>query len=300
MPDMSVNKFIKDPLWATLVGALVAAMVVSFVVFVQSGEAAPQAADEQPSSASVSPMIVGGTAVPDGKYPFVALMDVDRKNGQHVRSCGASLIDQDSVLTAAHCLHDLPNPNSLNLEVIVGRTVRSSNQGQVRSWKSIYLHPNYNPQNSAYDAAVINLGRAVMGIKPIKLATSSQNNLESPGRKATVAGWGNTFANPPDPPGEPNFPDRMQQVQVPIYSDARGKQVYGKDYVPEVMIAAGGKGVDTCQGDSGGPLFAQVSGKYTQIGITSVGFGCAIGKPGVYAEVNYPSIRDFITKSATK
>ena len=32
-------------LWATLVGALVAAMV-AFFVFVQSGEAAPQAADK--------------------------------------------------------------------------------------------------------------------------------------------------------------------------------------------------------------------------------------------------------------
>jgi hypothetical protein len=30
------------------------------------------AADEQPSSASVSPMIVGGTQVPNGKYPFMA------------------------------------------------------------------------------------------------------------------------------------------------------------------------------------------------------------------------------------
>jgi secreted trypsin-like serine protease len=187
------------------------------------------------------------------------------------------------------------------LEVIVGRTVRSSNQGQVRSWKSIYLHPNYNPQNLAYDAAVINLGRAVMGITPIQLATSTQNNLESPGRKATVAGWGNTFANPPDPPGEPNSPDRMQQVQVPIYSDASAKQALGQDYVPEVMIPAGGKnGIDSCQGDSGGPLFTQVSGKYTQIGIVSWGFGCAIGNPGVYAEVNNPSIRDFITKAATK
>jgi hypothetical protein len=76
---MAVDKFIRNPLWATLVGALVAAMVVSVVVFVQSGEAVPQAADEQTPYASVSPkspLIVGGTAVPNGKYPFmVALLD---------------------------------------------------------------------------------------------------------------------------------------------------------------------------------------------------------------------------------
>ena len=66
------------------------------------------------------------------------------------------------------------------------------------------------------------------------------------------------------------------------------------------MISAGGNEVDTCQGDSGGPLFTQVSGKYTQIGITNFGFGCAAGKVGVYAEVNNPSIRGFITNAAAK
>ena len=71
---MWVDKFIRNPLWATLVGALVAAMVVvSLIVFVGSGEATPQAADEQTPYASVSPkspMIVGGTAVPSGNYPL--------------------------------------------------------------------------------------------------------------------------------------------------------------------------------------------------------------------------------------
>ena len=74
---MSVDKFIRNPLWATLVGALVAAMVVSVVVFVHSGEGAPHTADEQTPYASVSPkspMIVGGTAVPKGKYPFMAAL----------------------------------------------------------------------------------------------------------------------------------------------------------------------------------------------------------------------------------
>jgi secreted trypsin-like serine protease len=291
-------------LWATLVGALVAAMVVAFFVFVQSGEATPQAADEQPS-ASASPKIVGGTEVSDGKYPFIALMNIQVKSdGTFWNSCGASLIDQDSVLTAAHCLVGVFDPKKHKLQVYVGRTVRSSNQGQVRDWKSISIHPNYNPQNSAYDAAVINLGRAVMGITPINLATSTQNNLESPGSKATVAGWGNTFANPPDPPGPSNNPDRMHEAQVPIYSDASAQQALRQRdivYLPPLMIGAGGKEVDSCQGDSGGPLFTQVSGKYTQIGIVSSGYGCGAGTPGIYTEVNNPSIRDFITtKAATK
>src|SRR5215211_9250867 len=178
-----VNKFIRDSLWATLVGALVSAMVVSFFVFVQSGEAAPQAADEQPSSVFVSPMIVGGTAVPNGKYPFVAFVKLYR-NGKPYASCGGSLIDQDSVLTAAHCLL-----NTTGAVVVVGRTdLRNKNRGQEIEASRPFIHPRYN--GSGYDAGVLKLSRPVKGIKPIKLATAKQNDLETPGHILTAAGWG--------------------------------------------------------------------------------------------------------------
>jgi secreted trypsin-like serine protease len=298
---MTANKLTRNPLWATLLAALVAAMVVSFFVFVQSGEAAPQASDKQPS-APVNPQIVRGEWVPYGKYPFMAfLWWTWGKDGYNY--CGGSLIDKDSVLTAAHCV--LGPPNNAKLQVYVGLD-KLSNPGQARSPKVIWYHAGYNPNNQANDAAVINLSSAVSGIKPIELATSSQNKLESPGSRATVAGWGNTFANPQENPEDPpSGPDRMRHAQVPIFTDASAKQFFqqrGFNYVPPLMIAAGGRknGQDTCQGDSGGPLFTQASGQYTQIGITSGGFGCAAGSPGLYAEVNSPSIRGFITKYAAK
>ena len=330
---MSTNKVIRTPLWATLLAALVAAMVVAFFVFVQSGEAAPQAADEQPSAKTSK--IIGGTEVPNGKYPFVALLHF-HKQGASVWSCNGSLIDQDSVLSAAHCFSGLPK--GTRLQVIVGRTVRTSNQGQMRSVKSFSIHPNFKFKTAANDAAVVNLSRPVTGITPIELATSKQNYLESPGRNATAAGWGNTLANPPDEPGGPHYPLRMHEVQLPIVSDSRAERAYDPrpetqvtrpfTYSPPLMLAAGGKGKDACQGDSGGPLFVALGGngggdddggdddggddddrgkggsrgKYTQIGITSFGAGCGAfkGVPGVYTEVNNPSIRSFITNAARK
>ena len=118
---MIATKLIRDRLWATLVGALLAAIVVCFFVFVQSGEATPQeaATDEQPPYASVPPRIVGGTAVPNGKYPFMVYIELHR-NGKVIRACGGSLIDRDSVLTAAHCFdpsRPLPVPTTALLTV---------------------------------------------------------------------------------------------------------------------------------------------------------------------------------------
>jgi secreted trypsin-like serine protease len=329
---MSANKVIRDPLWATIVGTLVAAMGMSFFMFVQSGEAAPQpVADEQPPPyASVSPKIVGGTEVTNGKYPFMAFIELYRK-GKWFRDCGGTLIDRDSVLTAAHCLE-----KATAARVIVGRTVRSSFQGRIRWASAGFIHPRFNEKNLKYDAGVLTLRHAIMGIHPIKLATSKQNNLERPGRKATVAGWGNTIASSPwDPPlpGGPEIPDRMHEAQVPIVSDSSAEQIYdprpetrhtrGVNYSPLLHIAAGESGKDTCHGDSGGPLFLALgpdgsgdngddgkngdgdkggsTGKYTQIGITSFGPGCAYKYfPTAYTEVNNPRIRNWILSAARR
>ncbi len=287
----------RGSLWAVLAAALVAALLLLATV---GGSHSARAATWQDSDRS----IVGGTAVPDGKYRFVAAL-LDTRNGSTAfqqQICGGTLIDRDSVLTAAHCVfRELPSP----LRVTVGRTVLNSDQGQKRAVSHIFIHPNYKPRTLAYDAAVLELGSPVSGIAPIKLATSRQNHLETPGRVVTAAGWGNTNKQSPDG-HEPDFyANRMREVNVPIVSDARAERIYdarfGPSYVSSIHVAAGETGKDTCQGDSGGPLFDRVSGRYTQIGITSWGVGCgAAGYPNVYAEVNSPAIKPFITNAASR
>ena len=291
---MWVDKFVGNLLWATLVGTLVAAMVVSFLVFVRSGGASPQTADERTPYASVSPkspMIVGGTAVPNGTYPFVAHVTLYR-NGMPDASCAGSLIDQDSVLTAAHCLL-----NTTGAVVVVGRTdQRKKNRGQEIGASRPFIHPRY--KGNGYDAGVLKLRRPVKGIKPIKLATANQNNLERPGRKLTVAGWGLLGFNG-------TLPNRLRQAQVPVVSDRRAESSYDallepSGYVPPIMIAAGNSKVNACVGDSGGPLFD--SGSRTQVGIVSGGYyKCGTERyPGVYTEVNNPDVRNFILAAAKR
>jgi secreted trypsin-like serine protease len=271
--------------------ALVAALVLGL------GAAVPVFAAEE--TKPFQAQVVGGTAVQNGEYPFVsALLDVRRgNNGYKQQFCGGSLIDQDSVLTAAHCL---VTPRRY-LRVVVGRTVLSSDQGQKRRVEEITAHPLYDGRaSSAHDVAVLNLMSPVSGITPIVPAPVGSNGLERPGRMATIAGWGNTIAQPTSGSNGTDYPDRMRKARVPLVSDTDCREAYGQAFYPSLMVCAGKKGVDTCQGDSGGPMWVSTAAGRRQIGITSFGRGCgAEGYPGVYTEVNAPSIRNFIQQAAS-
>ena len=79
------------------------------------------------------------------------------------------------------------------------------------------------------------------------------------------------------------------QASVPLVSQARCKQAYGRS-IHESMICAGldQGGIDSCQGDSGGPMVCEQGGRWYLEGATSWGHGCAApGKFGVYARVRY-------------
>jgi secreted trypsin-like serine protease len=274
-----------------LAGVLAAAAMASAAAL-----HAPKAA-----GAEYRAQVVGGIGVPNGKYPFLAAL-LDVRNGNSAfrqQICGGTLIDKDSVLTAAHCVY---GRSAAPLRVTIGRTVLGSSQGTKRGISRIFVHRRYHPDlDDTYDAAVLKLSSPVGGVGPIELATARQNWLVRPGRNATVAGWGVTTRQSPDYHEPDTYADRMREVRVPIVSDTKARSVYGGSYFPRLMVVAGKAGRDACLGDSGGPIFAKVSGEYVQIGVTSWAIGCGTSRyPGVYAEVNASSIRNFIVNAARR
>ncbi len=281
------------PAWPGVTAAL-AAIVLALLMVLYAAQTAR--ADEEPEFQG---QVVGGKAVPNGKYPFVVAL-LDTRNGRSAyqqQFCGGTLIGRSSVLTAAHCVEGLP---ARPLRVAVGRTKLNSQQGQLRRVSRISVHPRYDSRrNFGYDAAVLKLNKPVSGVKPIRLSGRKQDFLENPGRRATVAGWGNTTVQPPEGGNRVSYPDRMREVRVPLVADRRGKAVYGKDYLPRIMVATYAPGRGVCWGDSGGPLFSRAGGAHWQVGITSFGAGCgAKGYPQVYTEVNAFAIKSFINRAA--
>lgn len=288
--------------------ALAVALALGF------GVAMPVFADDK---GEIQPEVVGGEPVPNGKYRFMTSIQADLSGRSPYKEhfCGGTLIDRNSVLTAAHCVVFFGRETTestlgyKDVRLDVGVTVLNSDQGQPRRidrLSDVSIHPNYNGnRNSKYDAAVIKLKNPV-SIRPIPLARpASGDRLESPPGSATVTGWGDTRPQPPDGGASSEFPRRMQEADPPLVSDGICKKAYDSTgepslrVYPALMVCAGKTAEDTCQGDSGGPLFVTRSGGRRQIGITSFGLGCgAPGFPGVYTEVNAPSVYNFIKRAA--
>jgi len=225
--------------------------------------------------------IVNGYEAIPHEYPFMAAL-MNRKR----QFCGGSLIDENHILTAAHCVAHLSKNDVQHLRVRLGdHNIRSSSEAKhvEKRVKRVIRHIGFSSSTLHNDVAILTLEEKVAysdTIQPICLASGRHLYDKS---RVTVAGWGTLTEGG-------SQPSNLMKVVVQVWSNEDCKASYGSAApggIKKHMLCASLPHQDSCSGDSGGPLFdCPVGGSCTQVGIVSWGIGCAKARyPGVYTRV---------------
>ncbi|XP_016979449.1 trypsin theta [Drosophila rhopaloa] len=225
--------------------------------------------------------IVGGQDTTIRAHPYQ--VSLQTKKGSHF--CGGSLIDAETVVTAAHCL---VGQKAAKVFVRLGSTLYNEG-GRVVAVRDLAYNEDYSSKTMEYDVGILKLAEKVEETEDIRYVSLAEETPPT-GTAAVVTGWGSKCYF-----WCMSLPKTLQEVYVYIvdWKTCKSDDYKYGEIIYDSMVCAYEKKKDACQGDSGGPL---VVGN-TLVGIVSWGYACAAELlPGVYTDV--PSVRDWVLKTS--
>ncbi|OXA41734.1 Serine proteinase stubble [Folsomia candida] len=208
--------------------------------------------------------------------------EVSRCGGVTLREvayCGATLINNQYILTAGHCIPDMQTSGLGNFRVWIGTNFITDLASDFDDYLDLEIseiksHPKFDFETAEYDVALIKVSEPIKfskRVRPICLTQPEENTLV--GKIGVITGWGSlTLTTPTE--------EELKESDVVIVTNEECKKNYTTVDIPVLDTMLCGSvmtldGQDPCKGDSGGPLMLKVKNRITQIGIISHGQGCS-------------------------
>uniref|UniRef100_A0A2A4K5I0 Peptidase S1 domain-containing protein n=1 Tax=Heliothis virescens TaxID=7102 RepID=A0A2A4K5I0_HELVI len=223
--------------------------------------------------------IVGGSLTTIDQYPGIVALLYSSNLITYSQSCGGNIINNRSILTAAHCISFYP---AIMFRFRAGSTFGNSG-GVVYNVQQIINHPLYNSITIDNDFSILHSATAIVynnNVSPVPIAGANYNLADN--QVVWAAGWGVT---------EFGFPsEQLRHVQIYTINQEICRSRYSDTHViTDNMLCSGVLDVggrDQCSQDSGGPLYHNG----VLVGVCSFGMGCALKEyPGINARVSAAS-----------
>ncbi|XP_029711305.2 serine protease Hayan-like [Aedes albopictus] len=238
--------------------------------------------------------ILNGTEAQIEDFPYLGALALQESH-EPKYGCGASLISDRFLLTAAHCV-----VGKKIVHVRLGTlSLEDNTVGEepviIGIEEPKYIHPNYTKVNRRMlrnDIALLKLNRTVVEEFLIPACLYTEQSDPLPGVPLSIAGWGVTDANDGD------MSPILLKAQVSTYERDKCDSDMKNDSNPFARVGLvsgqlctlsrkeGELMNDTCPGDSGGPLELSVGRRNYIVGITSTGMPCGTNFPGIYTRVS--------------
>ncbi|MCH9687839.1 MAG: trypsin-like serine protease [Deltaproteobacteria bacterium] len=264
---------------------LVSASVLS--VFIAAGAGACDVGSDRAGGSVDSRVTDDGDASIE-EFPWQ--VSIQRAGGAGEHLCGGAIIEGDSILTAAHCVH---NRAANSLQVVAGISARSETDatGQIRRVEEIVVFPGYKNPQIGGDIALLRLSSELDLTGPrasfIALATPAETDSMAPGLEAQVSGWGLDEAEVDA--------DGLEFADVVLLSADEASSIYDLEVNPEQLTVVGAPtGRRLCEIDGGSPLVVDSAESALLVGVGSWTTRCSDGKAiGIYTRVS--SYGDWLT-----
>lgn len=210
--------------------------------------------------------ISNGDSLNIADVPFQ--VSIQTQDGSHF--CGGSLVSTRIVVTAAQCIYDISDPESINVRI--GSSDRTEG-GTLVAASNFTCHEDFDEETLENDIALIRLSKAVKGIHTADLSLTEF----SPGTIALASGWGLDESDYDEPP------TTLQGAYSEIISREDCQKEYGDGMISEERICTySSENQDFGAGDAGGPL--SVEGILTGVISTSVRDDVG-GVIGIYSSI---------------
>ncbi|XP_055586916.1 serine protease persephone-like [Uranotaenia lowii] len=255
------------------------------------------ACERFPMTSGVTSHIYQGVTAAINEFPHMAALSYPSDRPETQFRCGASLISDRFLLTAAHCA-DNPRPDFARMGV-VNLFERNTNDEPVNiGIANVMIHPQYKTVPLQNDIALLELNRTVTEpfLNPACLYTNSTD--PGPDVILSIEGWGRydskTYdASPVLLKANVSIVDRTECNYTVAHQKAvtNTRKLLGE--LQSTQICALGRDdrnvttADACEGDSGGPLELITKNRRYIVGITSSGKPCGTANsPGIYTRVS--------------